>query len=87
MSTVAIFFDILLTLLLVGHLILSIASLQRLEKIRNERERLWKVINGMATEMVRYKGFVDGLYDKYAKLYTRVTDLEKTDEVHSGNPR
>ena len=26
---------------------------------------------------------IEGLHDKYAKLYDRVTELEKTHEVHS----
>ena len=72
-------FDVL-DLCVLGFTVMAIFIMYRdqarhLRRMHVQNQHTWNRI-------VKEHEHIEGLHDKYAKLYTRVTDLEKAHEVH-----
>lgn len=71
----------ILDLALMGFTVCAIFIMYREQRIHLRRMHLQNQNTWNAVVAERNK--IEGLHDKYAKLYDRVTELEKTNEVHS----
>jgi len=59
----------------VGIFIVYRDLMRHLRRMHVQNQNTW---NAIATE----RSHIEGLHDKYAKLYDRVKELEKTHEIH-----